>query len=116
MLTIIDADSWAPGLYFEKVNEYLETHFEKKDKVVFQPPQIYTRNQLDVPVLTRVYDLMHTTGHTSQLFSIFGISFPLSNYTLSYSFIKRVGFWDTCPDAIGEDYHTTQKAFWKSGG
>jgi hypothetical protein len=27
-----------------------------------------------------------------------------------------MGFWDTCPDAIGEDFHTTQKAFWKTKG
>ena len=25
-LTIIDADSWAPPLYIDKVEEYLETH------------------------------------------------------------------------------------------
>ena len=27
-----------------------------------------------------------------------------------------MGFWDTCPDAIGQDFHTTQKAFWKTKG
>ena len=26
-----------------------------------------------------------------------------------------MGYWDTCPDAIGEDFHTTQKAYWKTG-
>lgn len=45
-----------------------------------------------------------------------GITFPLSNYTLSYNLIKRIGFWDTCPDAIGEDFHTTLKALWKTDG
>lgn len=41
---------------------------------------------------------------------------PLSNYSLSFNLIKRIGFWDTCPDAIGEDFHTTIKAFWKCDG
>ncbi len=59
---------------------------------------------------------MHSYAHATQLFSFFGISFPLSNYTLAYVYAKRFGFWDTCPDAIGEDFHTTQKAFWKTGG
>ena len=49
------------------------------------------------------------------LFSFFDFTFPLSNYTLSYNLVKRMGFWDTCPDAIGEDFHTTQKAYWKTG-
>lgn len=89
---------------------------ERKNEIIFQPPQIFTRNHLDVPVTTRVYDIMHSYAHSTQLFSFFGISFPLSNYTLAYVYAKRFGFWDTCPDAIGEDFHTTQKAFWKTGG
>ena len=48
--------------------------------------------------------------------SLFGIAFPLSNYSLSYNLIKRIGFWDTCEDAIGEDMHTTLKASWKTEG
>lgn len=28
--------------------------------------------------------------------------------------IKSIGFWDTCADAIGEDFHTTIKASWKT--
>lgn len=30
--------------------------------------------------------------------------------------MKRIGFWDKCPDAIGEDFHMIQKAFWKTDG
>lgn len=71
---------------------------------------------MDVPVFTRVYDMMHSFAHCSNLFSVLDVTFPLSNYTLSYSLVKRIGYWDTCPDAIGEDFHTTQKAYWKTGG
>jgi len=71
---------------------------------------------MDVPIFTRVYDIMHSYVHCSNLFSFAGLSFPLSNYTLSYKLIKSIGFWDTCADAIGEDFHTTQKAYWKTGG
>jgi hypothetical protein len=60
--------------------------------------------------------MAHGLVHFSNLFSLFGISFPLSNYSLSYSLAKKIGFWDTCPDAIGEDFHTTIKAFWKTRG
>jgi hypothetical protein len=54
--------------------------------------------------------------HHSNLISVFDASFPLSNYSLSFNLIKRIGFWDTCSDAIGEDFHTTVKAFWKCQG
>ena len=48
--------------------------------------------------------------------SPFDLIFPISNYSLSYNLIKSIGFWDTCQDAIGEDFHTNQKAFWKTNG
>ena len=116
MLTILDADSWAPNIYFDFVEEHLIKNYEKRHTFIYQPPQIFTRNNLDVPIFTRVYDMMHSFAHCSNLFSVFDITFPLSNYTLSYKLIKSIGFWDTCPDAIGEDFHTTQKAYWKTGG
>lgn len=75
-----------------------------------------TRNNLHVPIITRVHDMMHSFAHCSNLFSLFNITFPYSNYSLSYCLAKKIGFWDTCADAIGEDFHTTQKAYWKTGG
>ena len=69
-----------------------------------------------MPITTRAYDISHSGIHFTNLISSFNISFALSNYTLSFNLIKKIGFWDTCPDAIGEDYHTVQKAFWKTQG
>lgn len=77
---------------------------------------MYTRNNLEVPYSTRAYDLAHGALHFANLIGTFEDSFPLSNYTLSFNLIKRIGFWDTCADAIGEDFHTTLKAFWKTNG
>jgi hypothetical protein len=116
MLTIIDADSWAPNIYFDLMEEHLLNNYNDRHTFVYQPPQIFTRNNMDVPIFTRVYDLMHSFAHCSNLFSVFNITFSLSNYTLSYNLAKRIGFWDTCADAIGEDFHTLQKAYWKTGG
>jgi hypothetical protein len=71
---------------------------------------------MEVPITTRIYDLAHGALHFTNLIGTFEAAFPLSNYTLSFNLIKRIGFWDTCPDAIGEDFHTTIKAFWKTNG
>lgn len=115
-LTIIDADSWVPEVYMVLMDEHIKDNYEKRFTYIYQPPQIFTRNNLDVPLLTRCSDLIHSFVHCGNLFSFFNVTFPLSNYTLSYNMAKRMGFWDTCAEAIGEDFHTTQKAYWKTGG
>lgn len=69
---------------------------------------------MEVPVFTRVFDIFHSFTHMSNQYSCFDLTYPLSNYSLSYNLIKSIGFWDTCPDAIGEDLHTTLKALWKT--
>ena len=58
---------------------------------------------------------MHSSVHLSTMVAFY-FSLPLSNYSISYSLIERIGFWDTNPDAIGEDFHTFQKCFWKAEG
>ena len=100
MLTIIDADSWAPEEYFQTINRKVKENPELFHKVMFSAPQIYTRNNLEVPIISRVYDIMHSFVHLSNLAAL-EFRFPLSNYSLSYSLIKSVNFWDTCADAIG---------------
>jgi hypothetical protein len=115
MLTILDADSWAPDIYFSVLEERVREEWEHRHLRVYQPIQIFTRNSLDVPVFTRVYDILHSFAHMSNVWSsCFDLTYPLSNYTLSYNLIKRIGFWDTCADAIGEDFHTMMKALWKT--
>ena len=63
-----------------------------------------------------IYDIMHGYYHLGNLTSFLDLAAPLSNYTISYKLVQRIGYWDTCADAIGEDFHTFQKAFWKTNG
>ena len=100
-LTIIDADTWAPNIYFDEMEEHITKNWEKRHTFIYQPPQMFSRNHMDVPMMVRAYDLLHGTMHFTNLQSLFGITFPLSNYSMSFRLIKRIGFWDTCADAIG---------------
>jgi len=75
---------------------------------------MFSRNNWDVPVFTRVQDENHGLVNFFWSGSFWNVGFPLSNYSISFAKMKEIGFWDTCPDAIGEDFHTTLKAFWKS--
>jgi len=93
-----------------------EENYPRRHKFIYCPNQIYTRNHLDVPIVTRTYDQLHSCMHSSTMLSLFDAVYPLSNYTLSFNLAKKIGFWDTCADAIGEDFHTTLKAFWKCHG
>ena len=118
VLTIIDADSWVPEVYIRLIDEHLDTpeKLEQREKYIYQSNQIFTRNHLDVPIFTRVYDQVHGGMHSNNTFSIFDVTYPLSNYSLHFTLAKRIGWWDTCADAIGEDFHMTEKAFWKTDG
>ena len=73
---------------------------EIKDLCVFSAPQIYARNHLDVPVINRTFDSMHSLVQLANLVAV-RFSFPLSNYSISYNLAKNMGWWDTCADAIG---------------
>ena len=115
MLTIIDADSWAPQEYFLQMEAQIGLEPERMHQTMFNAPQIFTRNHLEVPMPNRIYDGMHSLVHLSSMVA-FKYSFPLSNYSLSLCLARRIGFWDTCSDAIGEDFHTCQKCYWKSAG
>lgn len=115
-LTILDVDSWAPDVYFDEIEDQIRLNYEDRHNMFFQPPQIFTRNHLQVPIFSRVYDQLHSSGHISSAYSCFGMTFPISNYSISYSLMKKVGFWDTVEEAIGEDLHTFMKTVWKTEG
>jgi len=63
--------------------------------LVYEPYQMFTRNQLSVPGLTRVYDHIMSGFNAVNTFTFTGFSFAVSNYTVSYNLIKRIGFFDT---------------------
>jgi hypothetical protein len=95
MVTVLDADSWVPEIYVDQLETHLSEHLEDRHKIIYQPPQIYTRNCMEVSVLIRTYDDMYSSMHAASLISPCGVTFSLSNYTLSYTLAQRVGFWDT---------------------
>ena len=103
-------------MYVLWVDRLLKLSPEHRYTTIYQPCQIFTRNHLEVPLLTRTYDQSHSLVHFCNLASCFHASFPLSNYSMSMALIQQVGFWDTGPDAIGEDFHMTIKSFWKTKG
>lgn len=54
--------------------------------------------------------------HCSNLYSMFSFTLGVSNYSMSYRLLERIGFWDTCNFSKGEDMRTPAKAVWKTNG
>jgi cellulose synthase/poly-beta-1,6-N-acetylglucosamine synthase-like glycosyltransferase len=116
LYTSLDADSWIPSVYFEEIDLYLSKHDWNMNRYIFAPNQMFTRNHLNVPMFTRVHD--QTNGLMQFMLStnLTNSYFPLSCYSMSFSTLKNMGFFDTNADAIADDYHTAMKAYWKNQG
>ena len=115
-VTVMDADSWAPNAYFNELEDHLFNNLEKRHLFIYQPTQIFTRNDQEVPIFVRTYDDMYSSFQAAANAACCGPTFMLSNYTMSYSLIKRVGYWDTIEEAIAEDFHMLLKAHFKTQG
>jgi hypothetical protein len=68
---------------------------------VFNPTQIFKRNDQNVPIFVRSFDNYHCFAHWVTGVSLLKIGAPFSNYTLSYNLIKSVGYWDKTAEAVG---------------
>ena len=40
----------------------------------------------------------------------------IANYSMSFTLFREIGFFDTNPDAMYDDFHTSHKAMWKKKG
>lgn len=54
--------------------------------------------------------------HCSQHYSFFNYTLAVSNYSISYRLLERIGFWDTCKYSKGEDIRIASKALFKTNG
>ena len=115
MVTCMDADAHVPPLYVALVDAAAAAADDPHARV-YAAPIVFERNAAAVPALTRVHDAMWSAMAAQNLGSSLGLGFPISNYTMSASLLRSVGFWDLHDDAIGEDLHMFLKAFFKSGG
>ncbi len=99
-VTVMDVDSWAPNAYFTEIEDHIYKNLDNRHQFIYQPNQIFARNNMQVPIFVRTYEDMFAALHASSLTSSCGPTFSMSNYTLSYNLLKRIGFWDTIEEAI----------------
>eukprot|EP00775_Hariotina_reticulata_P002260 gene2260-2573_t len=83
---------------------------------IYAAPVLFEQDSSAVPGIVRATDYMWSGLAAQNLNSWCGIGFPISNYSLSLKLVHDIGYWDTWPDAIGEDMHMYIKAFLKTNG
>lgn len=112
----MDSDSIIPEPYVDQVERHIEENYDQRHLHIYQPPQFFTRNEREASFFVRYIDTIMCTMQTSQLFSMFGYTLAVSNYSLSYRLLERIGFWDTCIYSKGEDIRMASKAYWGTKG
>lgn len=109
MVTILDADAMVHARYIDEVDR------RANQNDLFAAPVLFEQNFWETPLPVAVNDYMWAAMSMQSAFAWTGIGFPMSTYSLSMALARRIGFWDTHPDAIGEDMHTMIKAMVKTG-
>jgi len=115
LVTVCDADTHFVSDYFSCISFKFST-IHDRTKAVFAPPISFYENALKVPAAVRVTDMVWTTTVLNQLSTGRHVKFPCSCYSLSMDLCNRVGYWDTTPEAIGEDAHMFLKCLFKTDG
>lgn len=112
VMTVMDADTAFAEDYFMAINHYFAV--EKKgtrDEMMFCAPTLFDRNANDVPLLVRVNDVLWSIAVISNMYPSSAVKIPCSAYSVSMALAEKVKFWDSGPDAIGEDLHMYLKCF-----
>ena len=112
IVTISDADTIFNQRYFL----HMDAEMSEKKNVMFAPPVLFNRNSLNVPSVVRITDIQWCSFAYATFGIYDGIGFPMSVYSLPMELVHRVGYWDTCASAIGEDMHMFLKCFFSTQG
>jgi hypothetical protein len=112
----MDADSLINPFYITEINNFLKEDSQNKNNYLLASPQYNSVNNHETNIFGRFFDLAHVGFHFSFLYSPFGVSLPMSNYSVSYTILKEVNFFDIGKDYIAEDAHTALKIVNKTSG
>lgn len=109
------ADALVPFEYVQQL-ESVSNAATNSSVHIYAAPVLFEQDSSAVPGIVRATDYMWSALAAQNLNSWFGVGFPISNYSLSLKLVHDIGYWDTWPDAIGEDMHMFIKAFLHTHG
>jgi len=115
LVTVCDADTHFLNDYFLCLSYTFASGVDRQNMMFAAPISFYS-NALEVPSLVRVADMIWSITVTQQMSTGRRVRFPCSAYSIAMKLAHRVGFWDTGPEAIGEDVHMFLKCLFKTRG
>ncbi|KAI8613545.1 hypothetical protein BC830DRAFT_1066507 [Chytriomyces sp. MP71] len=117
IVTVMDADSCFAEDYFSAVAyHYAVASPEQRKIMMFMPSTVFDRNSDRVPIFVRVVDMYWSLGIISNMMHDSKVKMPCSAYSVSMDLCISVEFWDTGPEAIGEDLHMYLKCLFSTRG
>ncbi|KAK9456959.1 hypothetical protein V1511DRAFT_236908 [Dipodascopsis uninucleata] len=116
VLTIMDADTHLLPCYFESIGMYYMTTTDTNEYIMFIPPIVFDRNADAIAPIVRCADMLWSAAGIASLYESSRIITPTSVYSVSLSLAESVDFWDSGPEAIGEDLHMFLKCYFETDG
>lgn len=114
IVTVIDCDTLIDRRYFAELERCAAGTVEPH-AAVFAAPAFFAGNRAEVPCFVRAMDDLWSLSAAANIFSVSGMGFPISTYSLSLRMLNEMDYWDVDADAVGEDFHTFVKAAVKFG-
>ena len=111
-VTSCDADAFFHPHHFEALN-YLFLSADDRYRTFWQPTIFNTNNVWDVPAPLRIPDGLSGINRTANIVLPVSVKFPTSCYSLSWSMLHSVDYWDE--EVIPEDWHLFLKCSFALG-
>ncbi|KAJ3273435.1 hypothetical protein HDV01_004505 [Terramyces sp. JEL0728] len=107
IVTVMDADTGFAEDYFSACAYHFAVGSPSERSIMFFTPSA---------VFDRATDMFWSIGTISNLYPSSPCKIPSSAYSLSMKLAISVNFWDSGPEAIGEDMHMYLKCFFSTRG
>ena len=111
-ITSCDADAVFHPHHFEALN-YLFLTAKDRYRTFWQPAIFNSNNIWDIPAPLRIPDGLSGVNRMSNLVMWGSVRFPTSCYSLSWSMLHEVDYWDE--EVIPEDWHIFMKCSYTLG-
>ncbi|KAJ8099163.1 hypothetical protein POJ06DRAFT_129559 [Lipomyces tetrasporus] len=115
VFTTMDADTHLLASYFQTVTAHCVQH-GTATFTMFVPPIVFDRNARNISPIVRCADILWSAAGIAGLYETSQIRPPTSVYSVTMTLARYVDFWDTGPEAIGEDLHMYLKCFFRTRG
>ena len=111
-VTSCDADAVFHPRHFVALNHQFLTARDRY-RTFWQPTIFNSNNIWDIPSPLRIPDGLSGINRTANLVLPFAVKFPTSCYSLSWSMLHEIDYWDE--EVIPEDWHVYLKACFTLG-